>query len=223
MRIPLRSKICSTHLFILPVFLVGCLLSSCKKEYKPLPENYKFSEKSVLTWDDFKGIPGMFDGEWAATTCSGIGIDYDCKSENGKLVIVFTAYSFFDPDDSWVRKKSKNNWVLQHEQLHFYVSELNARLLRKSLAEFPFTSNYEKEIASLYYDAVGGRRIMQKKYDDESEHGLNKKMQVWWVKYVTAQLAELQPYASETVTNKTDVPMTDQQLIMANSLDIVEE
>lgn len=191
--------------------IVGLQLMSCEKEHAPFVHQYKFSEKSNLTWEDFKGYPPMFD-EFDAATCSGIGCKYDPRSENGMLTIDFHVYSYFVTLDSWVRKDAHTDALLAHEQLHYYVSELHTRILRNKIAHFNFTENYDAEIDSLYQNEFIELHMTQYKYDTESEHSINKENQKKWMLYVQEELKALESYNKEDFTLHTSVNMSQQEL-----------
>lgn len=183
---------------------------SCKKEQEA-PSRYKFSEKSKLDLGDFRGYPNIWS-EYDAATNSGFTLDYDEKVENGKLVLIFESYAFFDALDSWFREESKTESLLQHEQLHFYVSEICCRRLKQKLSSFPFTKNYTKEINHIYLMAYSDLFGWQRDYDKESEHSINQKGQKHWEEYVAKTMQELAAFAPEQLTVSTNVPITQAEL-----------
>lgn len=191
-------------------FAVIIFLSSCEKEV-PFQHQYKFSEKNTIGWEDFKGYPPMFN-DYDAQISSGFGYQYESRIENGMLVLDMNVYSFFSPLDTWVRKDSHTDAILAHEQLHYYVSETHARLFRKKLMQFAFTKNYEEEIYELYQTEHIDLNMSQYLYDTESEHSLNKANQKKWMLNIQQQMKGLEPYANESFTIHTKVPMTQQEL-----------
>ena len=55
----------------------------------------------------------------------------------GLRVFGSTAQATFDPNTSWVRNpKTASEALLRHEQLHFDITEVYARLMRQKLALF---------------------------------------------------------------------------------------
>lgn len=52
----------------------------------------------------------------------------------------------------------------------------------------------------------------QHDYDEESEHSINRKGQKHWEEYIAKTLKELEAFAPETLTVKTNVPMTQAEL-----------
>ena len=88
----------------------------------------------------------------------------------------------FDEANSWVKPESKLDEVLSHEQLHFDISELNARLLRKFFVEQTFT--YKMDLTLLfkrcYNESMQKLRRMQNEYDTQTENGTNLSAQKSW-------------------------------------------
>ncbi len=85
-----------------------------------------------LAWEDFKGKP--FKTAWAAaTTASGISYEYTGRETKGGYELEFSVGAYFYPEKSWYQPHLCDALVLSHEQLHFDISELFARKLRKQL------------------------------------------------------------------------------------------
>jgi hypothetical protein len=86
-----------------------------------------WSAARPLRWADFKHRPTSPD-RLAALTASNIDVQVACKD----FVFSSTVTAVFLPRESWVRaapKASAN--LLRHEQLHFDITELHARMLRQ--------------------------------------------------------------------------------------------
>ena len=62
---------------------------------------------------------------------SAIRIEYSSFQRNKNSVPNFSIKTYFDPNESWMLLK--NDYVLQHEQIHFDLTELYARKMRKSV------------------------------------------------------------------------------------------
>jgi hypothetical protein len=62
---------------------------------------------------------------------SAIRIEYSSFQRNKNSVLDFFIKTYFDPNESWMLLK--NDYVLQHEQIHFDLTELYARKMRKSV------------------------------------------------------------------------------------------
>ncbi|MDP6909549.1 MAG: hypothetical protein QF371_08585, partial [Flavobacteriales bacterium] len=87
----------------------------------------EWQEERVLKWSDFKGKPNKLSKNEALTD-SGIAISLTCDDEHSEVKVE----SFFNPYKSW-SKNHTSDYLLEHEQLHFDITELFARKLRKQL------------------------------------------------------------------------------------------
>jgi hypothetical protein len=125
-----------------------------------LPQSSKekilWKENQKLTWEDFRGKP-IRSANFVASTHTGISFTYSYTLKNGKMDLKYSVESFFYPEESWFRPDKVSPYILKHEQTHFDISELYARILRKRLGEKSFSKNIKPEIEAVY------RQVEQKK------------------------------------------------------------
>jgi len=170
------------------IFLTAC--SGGKHSYRSQePASIQWNPLRKLTWSDYKGTPYRDqDTNIAARTNCRFGIKI-----NGLKVDVI---SEFIPERSNVRPGKETAALLAHEQLHFDLCEVYARLLRKELRRSPLTTaNIEavsRDAFLKYYDAYKERQII---YDSETHHGLNQEKQNLWNTQVATALTDLVAYA----------------------------
>jgi predicted secreted Zn-dependent protease len=86
----------------------------------------------------------------------------------------------FSPKLSWKKSSGLNDYMLQHEQTHFDITELYARILRKRLSEEIKTIKDVKKISSIGREITKQWEIEQNTYDDETDHSINKETQAEW-------------------------------------------
>lgn len=172
---------------IIKVFFIFFIFFFSEKE--PIKIPWKANQK--LTWADFQGKPEPRSG-FVATTNSGISFSY--STTNGEALKSFNVQSYFYPKSSWYLPSQVNQHILNHEQTHFDISELHARILRKKISETTFTKNIKKEIDKIYYSVEQSRREMQQNFDAETDHSKNKDKEKQWELFV---LKELKKYASK--------------------------
>lgn len=132
-----------------------------------------------LSWQDFKANPPQSD-RIAAVTASGITYEFSSVLGKDKVEIDFTVSTFFYPNKSWYKPKICDTVVLGHEQLHFDISELFARKMRKKLMETRFTKNVKAEVRSIYKQILRELNDFQNKYDSETNFSRNREQQVIW-------------------------------------------
>lgn len=146
-----------------------------------------WSDTKTLTWADFQGIPSAGD-DFVASTNSGVSFSYSISFNKGKKEFSFTVESHFYPELSWFRKGQVNDYILGHEQTHFDISELHARILKQRLSEATFTGAIKEEIQIIYEKTEQQRRDMQNQFDAETVHSKVRKKEIEWEKFVADQL-----------------------------------
>lgn len=154
-----------------------------------ISEKIVWSENQKLTWEDFRGRP-VRSASFVASTNTGISFQYSYSITNGTVDVEYAVESFFKPEGSWYIPERVNPYILKHEQAHFDISELHARMLRKKLAGRNFSKKIKSEIESTYQQVEQKRRAMQTAFDEESDHSRNNEKEDFWQKYIANQLAE---------------------------------
>ncbi len=150
----------------------------------------EWQEERALKWSDFKGRPNRLSGNEAVTD-SGIAISLECNGRYSEVKVE----SFFDPKGSWT-KDHASDYLLAHEQLHFDITELFARKLRKQLQSLGNDcKRLNSHVEQFYNKNYKAYVRYQAAYDRESNHSINRKEQQRWQKKVNAELAELSQYA----------------------------
>lgn len=148
------------------------------------PENdeMRWTHGRRLTWADFKGTPDA-GNPMDALTESGITFTWSCDARGFKAEI----YSLFVPSKSWVRDPTPA--LLAHEQVHFDITELHARKLRKYFAEMRNPCYLGKDgINAAARRIIGDSNEMQRLYDAETRHSERVAEQKRWENQVKAQL-----------------------------------
>ncbi len=150
-------------------------------------EKILWQENNKLSWSDFKAKQKP-QNDFVATTSSGISFSYSYSFKNNKMSSKFSVQSYFYPEKSWYNPLDATPHILKHEQTHFDISELHARILRKKITNFSFTKNIKTEMDALYQKQEIARRAMQEKFDKETDHSRNKEKEKLWEDYVATQL-----------------------------------
>ncbi|WP_139920663.1 DUF922 domain-containing protein [Hymenobacter sp. DG01] len=182
--------------FSLP-FILGLFSAAAQGPSSPAPARVQPPAKiewranRPLTWDDFRSRPAT--DQLAALTSSSIDAKVGCVD------YVFSAQvqAVFVPMESWVRDpKRATPQLLRHEQLHFDLTEVHARLLRQKLSLVkldceklqPAFNNLTK-VAFLTWQREEAR------YDQETNHGLNLPRQQAWEQQTQQRLQQLEAFA----------------------------
>lgn len=172
-------------LILVAVVIVGSLgfAFGYKKHELPWRKNHS------VVWADFQG-PVDRSSDHHASTHSGIRYSYNWSQRNDELTMKFEVESFFDRSKSWVKKDKRTKTLLAHEQLHFDITEIHARLLRKAFDEATWTKNFEEEVKEIAKENRVIRLKMQDAYDEETEHSQKKDVQAQWEEKIKELLEE---------------------------------
>ena len=154
-------------------------------------------KEDALTWADFRATPDP-NSPFSANTSSGISYGWSMKSSAAGKEYTYEVTSFFIPEKSWVKTGGISDNLLAHEQLHFDITELHARKLRKAIAEFDFETaqNLKLDLQALYKKTEMERAAMQKDFDVNTRHSMNEAAQLEWQKYIKEALRELENFSS---------------------------
>ncbi len=179
--------------------IFGVLLYVCfgTVAFAQMPANKMNWKENTLSWKDFEGNPeggSSFD----ASTNSGISYSWSLRSSEEKAEFLYKVDTFFYPELSWVKPGKNSPLLLAHEQLHFDITELHGRKLRKTMAEFvpDLKSDIKKVLERIYQKNENSRRQMQEKYDRETRHGQNEEAQEKWETFINSELDKLKGHAS---------------------------
>lgn len=162
------------------------------------PKQYEtrieWSANRKLTWDDFKGNPDKKNFPTTlALTNSGIGYESGINMfKDGKVFV----QSFFYTNLSWVVPEGRTAYVLRHEQIHFDITEIYTRKLRKDFAEAKITSKDAVKAEAIFNKVFSEMSKRQERYDEETKRGDKKETQENWEAIVEIELAKYAFYKS---------------------------
>lgn len=176
------------------LLLAGLLQGPAAKPAPAAP--IAWSATRPLTVADFLGRPGPSD-QLAALTTSDLKADATCRD----FVFTGTVRATFNPNTSWVRNPATvSAALLRHEQIHFDITEVYARLMRQKLLVFQAKADCAKlqpafnNLTKGVYDQWDRE---QNRYDAETNHGLNAAKQAYWEKQTQVKLEQLKAFAVE--------------------------
>jgi len=154
------------------------------------PEIIYWDKDYKLSWDDFEGQPRFDYESISALTSSGIVHYQGCKE--GKIIYKVQAY--FEKHESWVKDEARTNHHLRHEQLHFDITELNARKLRKALSNREFKCGEEAEFEVFVETVVSNWEEDQRAFDLNTRHSMDHEAQREWFYKIEAELEALEAF-----------------------------
>ena len=158
-------------------------------------EKIQWQEGVLLEWEDFRGPPDIANS-FSANTNSGIGYSWNYSTASGEPVLIYEVSANFYPNLSWVKDIQNKEYLLAHEQLHFDISELHARKLRKALDNYDLGRNIRQDLKRIYSQIESKRVSMQNLFDKETSHSENRSAELRWRKFVADELQKLENYSS---------------------------
>jgi len=153
---------------------------------------FTWTEIKKLTWADFQGVPIENAAEVAMATSS---VEYSYYTKNKQ--VFWTVLAKYYPKLSWSKKSKQSAYILQHEQLHFDITELYARLFRKRLAENIKSTGDLSKISGISSTIMKEWQEEQDDYDKETNHSMNEKKQAEWNLNLKQRLDALKEFASK--------------------------
>jgi len=92
---------------------------------------------------------------------------------------------------------AKNDYVLNHEQVHFDIAELFARKMRKEIAQLEATKGdlTSEDYTTIYTTLFNEYRAYQHQYDTETNHSTHYVMQQLWDAKVADDLKDLAAFS----------------------------
>ncbi|MBZ9730328.1 DUF922 domain-containing Zn-dependent protease [Salegentibacter sp. JZCK2] len=158
-------------------------------------EKVSWNAEKPLNWSDFKASPKRHL-PYRANTNSGLSFSWNSTESNSGIELNYEIGSNFYPNRSWVKEIEEVDYLLAHEQLHFDITELHARKLRKALEAYEPGGNMKKELEAIYSEIEKQRRQMQAQFDRETNHSINKEAEFKWRAFVKQELDKLSKYSS---------------------------
>ena len=202
----LNSKI--THL----ILLIGSLLSFGFSIQQPLnitnivkPGEEPNLKETYIDWDkniklkqsDFKANSKESAGFAVASTASAFGFSItDNNGEiTGNIYVRFYPYkSYWNPE---YRNSEVRTDVLEHEQLHFDICELYGRKLYKEIINLRDSGKLDDKHMDILYSRIERQYSKyQDKYDEETNHSINRTEQAKWNKLIKRELNQLSKYSN---------------------------
>lgn len=161
------------NIALFTILLMGC------SGYAQQNDTISWSAERQLIWYDFKAKAPP-SSRVAALTASGISYSFSALERTDGVEVDFRVDAFFYPNQSWYRPGLSNPLILSHEQLHFDISELYARKMRKRLEATHFSRNVKAEVKVIYREILKELSDFQSTYDEETNFSRNREQQLRW-------------------------------------------
>ena len=170
-----------------------------------LEEDAEVRTWGKLRWRDFQGpVPRDPRNGVALTSSLRVYFEPAASREDGAWVarpadVCIAAVMY--KQRSYVQIDERNSRALEHEQLHFDITELSARRFADALRSLRVRARsqeralarLDRQIRSAYERALDAWARTQDRYDRETNHGLRAGPQRSWVRDVRDQLTSASP------------------------------
>ena len=180
-------------LLVFFVLSVTAALIALPQLQKPSPM-IAWSGTQRLKWDDFKApLPDNRSAD--AETAVDIHHEWFCRNNKPH----FTVTVFFEPENSWVDPEKKSDALLRHEQLHFDIGEVYGRILHQELIKSNLDCKLPQAVSQSRVEQIARDNKKEflaefRKYDEETQHGLNQSKQKDWQQKIKARLQLVSPH-----------------------------
>jgi hypothetical protein len=156
------------------------------------PPQIEWQVDRKLEWSDFKRRAGADE---LFKAFSYTGISYIIEAPEDKIEITVTPY--FLPKESWVHISYLNDELLNHEQGHFDITAIYARMLKSQLRVYETDVDYfmehdlAKKIEAIFQVVFTEMDECQDRYDSETVHGTQTETQANWNNWFNQKLGRL--------------------------------
>jgi len=147
-----------------------------------------YQKTRSLSFDDFQAKPPQ-NTRFQAAIFPSFGYDMQREFKGGLIQVQIILKVYMIRSASWAFPMIKSAYSLNHEQRHFdLVKLISERFQVKLLSEKLNPDNYEGIINFEYLEFYREMNRLQQKYDQETNHGINKAKQDEWNRWIDAQL-----------------------------------
>ena len=150
-----------------------------------------------LTWNDYKIVKSKSPSIFSAV--SRTYVNYSIEKVDKKCLLNIQA--IFNKNNSWVNSESVySENLLSHEQNHFNIEEVVARMFRKKVIEQLQNEKCPINLKKLKSKYVGIANKLHGKYDKKTNYSLDKESQIKWQgEIIPKMLEDLKEYSSSKV------------------------
>lgn len=147
-----------------------------------------------LTSADFKAKADASSPNWSYTKWD-ISYLFNTRTSGSKIRVTMNSKCKIEKTKSWVKSGYFDSTLLTHENGHWYIGSLLALNFKKqSEATVWAKATYKADITKLYNDMLASYVAMEKKYDTETNNGLNKTAQKKWMADLINQINGLKDF-----------------------------
>ena len=177
--------------------LIGCLLILMFTSFVVNKDHLiEWKDNLKLSWNDYQ-LVDQKSNQRKALAMTATNIEYTIY-EQKNVAPRFVIKNYFNKEYSWTRTKRSD--ILQHEQLHFDISELYTRKMRRDLGSMTKknikdVNLYLKKFEELNQDMIKNQRRYDKETHFKIGDGENlSPIQQFWIDSIHVELNKLESY-----------------------------
>jgi len=145
-------------------------------------EFIEWTSAKRLTWDDYLAKPSS-SSDAAAITSTALGLEYHVRNN----ILTYKITCRFSKTRSW--GKYRTDYILQHEQGHFDITEIYALKLEDAIREYNFNpKKFKTDLDQIYKEIMEEKEDVQNQYDLETDFSRNQEKQAEWLKRIQKEL-----------------------------------
>jgi len=142
----------------------------------------EWSAASRLSWNDYLAKPSS-SSDAAAITSTALGLEYHVRNN----ILTYKITCRFSKTRSW--GKYKTDYILEHEQGHFDITEIYARKLDDAIREYNFNpKKFKTDLDQIYKEIMDEKEEVQNRYDLETDFSRNPEKQAEWLRKIQKEL-----------------------------------
>ncbi len=152
----------------------------------------KWDAHNKISWDNF--IVKDTNDRFAAESNTFFKANFYLKNDSVFCQVI----TYLNADRSWRKPwlPTEGEYAINHEQIHFDITEIFARKIRKELI---LNSANEPQVEKIYFDNAKACREFQVLYDNETRHSLDRRNQERWNKHIKLLLLSLDDYKEQPI------------------------
>ena len=154
-------------------------------------EDTIYYETRKINWDDFRAKPTSLS-RYGASIFTNFGYSSSFRVTKGLIRAVIQTKTYMVRGMSWVFPTAQNDYALAHEQLHFDITKLVVERFKKKIAlmQAETIDDINSMIQYEYLESYKEMNRLQKEYDGETQHSLDRAKQAEWAQKIRTWLEE---------------------------------
>lgn len=174
-----------------PTTVIKVVFTPDRRPEDPDSDSLFYQPHRKLRWSDFKATPPL-RGPSAAVSYTSFAYEGHSLHKKDTLQITLTLQVFFVKSASWAKSFAKDNFSLEHEQLHFDITWLVALRFQQRIKSMELTAeDFDSIIQYQYIESFREMNRLQEAYDRETNNGQDPGAQQKWKRTVGEALATL--------------------------------